>query len=161
MIAILLICTACYSWILGSRLEKKLAAIKAAGDPICLADFARKPVAPEENGAISLRRAKHSLEAVDKACMDLKFNDAEDRYYAEEIPHIEDALNAYPNIYPLLEKTAAAADFDFQTDTTQTPSNFLNESMNNATLFRSTARILTNGWKSCFQKATAIKLSSR
>ena len=100
LIAILLICAACYCWILGSRLEKRLAAIKAAGDPICLADLARKPIPPEQNGATYLSRAKDDICAVEKACMNLKYNHEEDCYYARDMPRIEDALNAYPNIIP-------------------------------------------------------------
>jgi hypothetical protein len=141
-IAILLICAACYNWILGSRLEKRLAAIKAAGDPICLADLARPAIPPEQNGATYLRRAKDDLEAMDKACVDWKYDEKEDRYYTEEIPRIEEALNAYPAIYALLEKTAAAADFDFQADLTQLPHDYLDQSLANLALIRSTARYL-------------------
>jgi hypothetical protein len=142
LIAILLICAACYSWILGSRLEKRLTAIKAAGDPICLADLARKPIPPEQNAATYLRRAKDDMEAVDKASMDLKYNDKEDRFEVQEMPRLDEALKAYPNIYPLLEKAAMAADFDFQVDLSLKPHDYLQKCLDELTLIRSGARYL-------------------
>jgi hypothetical protein len=115
LIAILLICAACYSWILGSRLEKRLAAIKAAGDPICLADLARKPIPPEQNDATYLLRAKDDANAVVNEVYDLKsYQDW--CYDPEDMKKIKDTLDAYPKVYPLLQQAAACPDFDSKID---------------------------------------------
>jgi hypothetical protein len=124
LIAILLIFAACYSWILGSRLEKRLAALKAAGDPICLADLARKPIPPEKNGATYLLRAKDDANAVVNEVYDLKsYQDW--RYDPEDMKKIKDALDAYPKVYPLLQQAAACPDFDSQLDFNLMPSKFM------------------------------------
>ncbi|MGD0518429.1 MAG: hypothetical protein ABSA26_12910 [Thermoguttaceae bacterium] len=142
LIAVLLLITACYVWITGSRLEKLLAALKAAGEPICLADLARKPIPPDQNGATYIRRAKDDMSAVDQACEALKYNEEEDCFYAEEIPRLEKAIKSYPNIYPLLEKAACADDFDFQEDVKQKPGDYTNQFLNDIVLIRSGARNL-------------------
>jgi hypothetical protein len=142
LIAILLICAACYSWILGSRLEKRLAAIKAAGDPICLADLARKPMPPEQNAATYLRRAKDDLAAIGQID---DLSDNEGNYKPEDMKKIEDILKAYPNLYPLLEKAAACPDFDSQMDFTLPPDKLIGkilEDMSDITMFRASARYL-------------------
>jgi hypothetical protein len=142
LIAILLIVAAYYAWTTGIRLEQKLAALKAAGEPICLADLARKPIPPQQNGATYLRRAKADLYAVDKATADLKYNEEEGGFLAEDLPHLEEILNTYPNIYPLLEQAAACPDFDMQWDFTLLPSKFLEKYLDDIYLFRAPARYL-------------------
>ncbi|MGA2797161.1 MAG: hypothetical protein ABSE63_06275 [Thermoguttaceae bacterium] len=124
LIAILLICAACYSWILGSRLEKELAAVKAAGDPICLADLARKPILPEQNGATYLLRAKDDMNAVVNEVYDLK-SFQEWQYYPEDMKKIKAALDAYPKVFPLLQQAASCPDFDSKLDYNLPPSKLL------------------------------------
>jgi hypothetical protein len=124
LIAILLIVAAIYSWILGKQLEKKLAVIKEAGDPICLAGLARKPIPPEQNGATYLLRAKDDMNAVEKEIYDLK-SFQEDRYEPDEMKKLKETLDAYPKIYPLLQQAAACPDFDYQLDYSLKPKKFL------------------------------------
>ena len=56
--AIGLVANAVFVWTTDTRLERQLAAIRAAGDPVRLADLARPPIPPEKNAATFLRRAK-------------------------------------------------------------------------------------------------------
>ncbi len=51
LVAIGLVANACFVWITDTRLERQLAAIRAAGDPLSLAELARKPIPPEKNAA--------------------------------------------------------------------------------------------------------------
>ena len=122
LIAILLIFAACYSWILGSRLEKRLAALKAAGEPICLADLARKPIPPEQNAVTYLLRAKDGMNAVVNAVIDLKslWSD-EPGYEPEDMKKTKETLEAYPKIYPILRQAAASPEFKVPFDYTQGP----------------------------------------
>jgi hypothetical protein len=147
LILILLIFAACYSWILGSRLEKKLAAIKAAGDPICLADLARKPIPPEQNGATYLRRAKDDITAVDNEISALWRDEGNDGYYPiENMKKIEAVFKAHANFQPLLEQAAACPDFDSQMDYTLSPNKFLEYEINAeacpTSMFRASTRCL-------------------
>ena len=57
-VAILLIANAVFVWTTDARLERQLAEIKAAGDPLTLADLAPKPIPPEKNAAAYFLQAK-------------------------------------------------------------------------------------------------------
>ena len=46
------------------RLERQLAAIRAAGDPLTLADLKPKPIPPEKNAATYLRQAEADVDAI-------------------------------------------------------------------------------------------------
>jgi hypothetical protein len=104
-----------YIWSAGAQVKQKLAAIREAGDPVCLADFARKPIPPEQNGATYLLQAKDDMNAVVDKIYDLK-SYQEYTYDPADMKIIKDALDAYPKIYPLLQHAAACPDFDSKID---------------------------------------------
>ncbi len=64
LVAIGLVANACFVWITDTRLERQLAEIRAAGDPISLTDLARKPIPPEKNAATFLRQAEAGVDAM-------------------------------------------------------------------------------------------------
>ena len=72
IVATLLIANAWYVWSSDTRLERQLAAIREAGNPICLADLARQPIEPEKNAATYLRRAEADADAIVKDLFELK-----------------------------------------------------------------------------------------
>ena len=57
-VAIGLVANAVFVWTTDARLDRQLAAIRAAGDPLTLADLARPPIPPEKNAATYLRRGR-------------------------------------------------------------------------------------------------------
>ena len=63
--AIGLILNAAFVWTTDAWLERQLAEIRAAGDPLTLADLARKPLPPETNAATYLRRAEPEVSAIE------------------------------------------------------------------------------------------------
>ena len=65
-IAILLMVNAYFVWRNGTQLERRLAALRQAGDPVQLADLAREPIPPEKNADVFLRRAADDLDAIQK-----------------------------------------------------------------------------------------------
>jgi hypothetical protein len=107
-----LIAYAIFVWLTGTRLERQLAAIRAAGDPVTLADLARPPIPPEKNAATFLRRANADMAAIEKVTMNLKSI----RESADEQKAVKTALAAYPNVIPLLEQAAACPDYDAELD---------------------------------------------
>src|SRR5271157_4963503 len=66
LVAIGLVGNAVFVWTTDTRLERQLAAIRAAGDPVTLADLARPPIPAEKNAATYLRRAKAGVDAIHK-----------------------------------------------------------------------------------------------
>ena len=66
LVVILLLVNAWFVWTTDARLEAQLAAIRQAGDPLTLADLARKPIPPEQNAATYLRRAEADRAAMEK-----------------------------------------------------------------------------------------------
>ena len=65
LVAIGLVANAMFVWTTDTRLERQLAEIRAAGDPLTLADLAPKPIPPEKNAATYLRRAEADVEAIE------------------------------------------------------------------------------------------------
>ena len=143
LIVILLLASACYLWITGSRLEKKLAALKAASEPICLADLARKPIPPEQNAVTYLLRAKDDMNAVVNAVFDLKSLWADEPgYEPEDMKKTKETLEAYPKIYPILLQAAASPEFKVPLDYAQGPK-FIDSLLNdNFVPLRNTTRYL-------------------
>src|SRR5580704_12817167 len=129
MVAIALIANALFVWITDSRLEHQLAEIRAAGDPVTLADLARPPIPPEKNAATYLRRAEADLAAIEKETMNVR--------PASECPGflmlpadqktVKAAFASYPNVIPLLEQAAACPDYDAQLDYTLPSEEFLSK----------------------------------
>src|SRR6266481_4302173 len=66
LLVLLLIANAVFISITGSRLERHLAAIRAAGDPVTVADLKRVAPPPEQNAATYLRRSLDDEKAFDK-----------------------------------------------------------------------------------------------
>ena len=64
LVVIILAVNACFVWSTGARLERQLAAIREAGDPVSLADLARPPIPSEKNAATYLQRVNADLQAL-------------------------------------------------------------------------------------------------
>ena len=144
MIAILLAANAIWVWKTGSRLEEKLAALRADGDPLSLADLAREPIPPEKNAAVFLRRAMSDLEGMEKEWTDVYASEGYEsgRLSESELKTIRSTLETYPKVVPLLEQAAACPDYDPQVDYTVAPQAFLEEHLDRISDPRSAARVL-------------------
>jgi hypothetical protein len=136
LVAILLIANALFVWTTDTRLERQLAEIRAAGDPMSLAELARPPIPPEKNAATYLRRAEADLAAIEKETMCLHLTISEDREKAKAV------LAAYPGVIPLLKQAAACPDYDAQLDYTLSHGEFLSKELDVVQKPRSAARVL-------------------
>jgi hypothetical protein len=142
-LAIGLIANAWFVWTTGTRLERELAAIRDAGDPLTLADLQPKPVPPEKNAATYLRKAEADAHAV----ADKPEFSAFWRYHELPMPPevrkmVRERLNAYPKLIPLLEQAANCPDYDLQLDYSAGFGRFMAEFLPAAQEFRNSARML-------------------
>jgi hypothetical protein len=119
LVVILLLVNAWFVWTTDARLEAQLAAIRQAGDPVTLADLARKPIPPDQNAATYLRRAEADITAMEK-----EFgpywewsNKNEDALMPLAIQKsVKAVFDAHPKVMPLLDQAAACPDYDAQLD---------------------------------------------
>ncbi len=148
IVAILLIINAVLVSTTSSRLEKQIAAIREAGDPVCLPDLARDPIpaaaireagdpsltnlAPDaipadQDAAVFLRRAKEGIEAIDRELAGVHRSECYDESLLkeEEFSTIQAAFGAHPDVLPLLQQAAACPNYDPNIDYTVDPMQFL------------------------------------
>ena len=146
LVAIGLVANAWWVWTTDTRLERQLAAIRAAGDPLTLAELAPKPISPEKNAATYLRRAEAGIDAIYRE--------------VEAVPHfwewfetkgptpaqiqkaLKAAFSAYPDVIPLLQQAGACPDYDAQLDYTLPPEQFLAKMLPVIQEIRGDARVL-------------------
>jgi hypothetical protein len=143
-IFILLVVNAFVVWNSGSQLEKRHAAIRQAGEPVQLADLARKPIPPEQNADTFLHRAAKDIEAIQKELEAAypRLGYAKGPLTPAEQEKLEKLFAAYPQFMPLLEQAASAPDHDPQLDTTLPRTRFLETCMDLSSLHRPLYRIL-------------------
>jgi hypothetical protein len=127
VIALLLMLNTYYVWSTGTRLEKRLAALRAQGEPVRIADLAHKPIPPETNAETFLRRADDDLDAIQKELNALypKSGHPSGTLSPTDREKLEKLFAAYPNFMPLLERAAACPDYDPQYDFTPESTRFL------------------------------------
>ena len=108
LVAIFITAMVVVFWIVGSRLERRLDAIRAAGDPVSIADYQMEKVAADENAATYLRQAEGDAKLLSRQLDPLWRNRPEQPTYLDdaEIKAIESAFDKYPQVIPLLEKAA-------------------------------------------------------
>ena len=126
-IVVLLVFNAYYVWSTGTRLERRLGALRRAGDPVQIADLAREPIPPEKNADTSLRHAAADLDSIQEGLMALypKSVNPTGTLSPTDRKGLEALFAAYPKVMPLLEQAADCPDYDPQLDVTRPPTRFL------------------------------------
>ena len=97
--AVGLVVNAWLVWTTGTRLERQLAEIRAAGDPLTLADLARPPIPPEKNADTYLRKAQGDIDAIEKSVYATEWTkrwDFRGPLPADARKIIKEALDAHP-----------------------------------------------------------------
>jgi hypothetical protein len=111
---------ALWNWRTDAQLKSRLDAIHQAGDPLSLAELARKPIPPETNAATCLEQAKEEISAILDESKPLH-NDWLSTQKCEEFhvvlsPDIQKQLrsifDAHANLMPLLEQVVSCSDYD-------------------------------------------------
>jgi hypothetical protein len=129
LVAIGLVANAWFVWSTDRRLERQLAAIRAAGEPLTLAELARKPIPPEQNAATYLRQAEADCAAIDRELWEVPDWRA---YWAEPVypmppavrRTIKSVLDAHTKAIRLLEQAGACPDYDPQMSYNLPPEEF-------------------------------------
>ncbi len=143
-IAILLMFNVYYVWSTGTRLERRLMALRRAGEPVQLADLARGPIPPEKNADVFLRRAAADLDSIQKELTALypKTVYPTGTLSPTDRETLETLFAAYPRVMPLLEQAADCPDSDPELDVTLPPTQFLQPFMDRSSKHRTPYRVL-------------------
>lgn len=122
LVAFALIANAYLVWTTGSRLEQQLSALRAAGEPLTLADLKPKPVPPDNNAATYLRQAEAQVEAIENTTQTAEIallRTGNNRSYLYPMPPriqkiFRTVFDANPKAVPLIEQAAACSDHNPQ-----------------------------------------------
>jgi len=133
-----------FVWSTGTQLERRLVALRQAGDPVQLADLAREPIPPERNADVFLRRAADDLDAIQKELLGFypKTVYPTGTLSPADRERLEKLFAAYPRVMPLLEQAADCPDSDPQLDGTRPTTRFVEPYMEHSSKHRLLARVL-------------------
>jgi len=111
-----------------------------------LAELAREPIPPDANAAVFIRQARDDLEAIGRKLNDVYGSESYHAGFPDqpELEKIRSALEAHPEVVPLLERAARCPDYDSELDYSVEGQAFLAGSADrvNRSPFRSSARLL-------------------
>lgn len=134
LVAIGLVANAVFVWTTDIRLERQLAAIREAGDPVSLAELAPKPIPPEENAATYLRRAQADVDAMSNEIYNKDYFDNWGKRWKDEhvlppdgLKAVKASFEAHPNVMPLLERAAACTEYNAGLDYSLAPDQFIEQ----------------------------------
>jgi len=133
-----------FVWSTGTRLERRLFALRQAGDPVQLADLVREPIPPEQNADVFLRRAAGDLDGIEKELLAWypKKGYPTGTLSPADQERLEKVFAAYPSVMPLLEQAADCPDSDPQLDGTLPTTRFLEPYMEHSNKHRLLYRVL-------------------
>lgn len=142
----LLIVFAIRTYVNSTRLNAKLKEIRAAGDPICIADLAPSPIPADQNAAILLRRIRDDANAFYQEVKDYYQSDnyATGRPTESQLEILEAAFDAYPELVPTIEKAVALEGYDSGLDYTLPPQEFMTALIDEVGAPRAIGRVLTS-----------------
>jgi hypothetical protein len=156
LVAIALIANGFMAWLTEHRLQTRIAAIRAAGDPASIADLAPKPIPDDQNAAFYLEQLKPQLDAfaadhvrfLDRAELGKAYESAHDRGYPptpEQIAAIRTILEKYPEIDRGLATAAACDQYASRADFSLDQPTFIDVLIKRVTDIRTAARF--NDWR--------------
>jgi hypothetical protein len=144
LMAIGLVANAIFTWITSTRLERQLAALRAAGEPLTVAELAPKPIPAEENADTYIREAQMDTDAIqDAVCqwVDSQRKEIPDLwlYFGDKWPARETmrkmatAVNAiyaaHPKAIPLLQRAADCPGYEAHLNYRLPPALFIAETL--------------------------------
>ncbi len=151
VVGLLLIVNGVLAWMAQRRLDKKIAELRAAGEPTSLADLAPKPVAAEMNAAIYLERAYADLKTFpqnwnktfDGTALGKQLDELAEKDLlpnAEQQAAMWPILDTYAAVLPTIEKAAMCDQYASRLDFSASSRQFLDRYLEFVPLFRELAR---------------------
>jgi len=157
LIAVLLIINAGLNWWAGAKLEAKLAKLRAAGEPVCIADLGQ-PVPVNDNAALILLELHPELKRFEKEMVNFEERTPLGKQYAERsekhnnaLPNAEQAaametiLDDFNDAFREIERAAACEQYVSLLDYSLDQQQFLELMLESRVYIRGVARIIN--WK--------------
>lgn len=155
--ALLLIANGFLAWQTDRQIQRRFAAIRAAGDPATISDLAPAPIPDDENAAIILRRIGPRLDAFSKAYSSFldsplgkdydERSEHGERPSSEQLDTIRSILATYPDVSAALTQAASRPKYASLADYSLNHQQFLDAWLKNEVLrIRTAARFLN--WQS-------------
>lgn len=155
IVALLLIANGIMSWRTEARLQAKLAAIRAAGDPASIAEMAPEPIPDDQNAAAILARIAPRMREFSKDHGALHTGPDGASYAevetqrtpptADEIETVRQMLEQYPDIDRAIAEAAACERYASRADFSLGPQQFIEAAINGVQDIRSVGRFVL--WK--------------
>jgi len=145
LVAILLIGLAVANRQAHNRLNAKLGELRDRSEPVTVTDLSRQPLPPENNALTYLRRAASDADAIVKevsAAEDHFKYDGEGPPGPEVIAAMRAALDAFPQVLPLLVRAAQSPGYDAQIDFSDPRQELFEKFLKQPQLWRNAARVL-------------------
>lgn len=143
LVSILLFVVAILNWTTGARLQRRIKALRAAGQPVCLADLTREPIPAQQDAAALLGRIEDDVQSIQK---ELRVLYEDDQAYTADAPTdaqiqlIRSTLSAYPEVLPTIELASRCPDYVSPCDFSLPPGPFAEGLMKRVNLLRGVAR---------------------
>jgi hypothetical protein len=147
VVVVALVGNACFIWITGARLNRQLAAIREAGDPLSIAELAHPSIPSERNAATYLQKAAKGAKAIGDELHEVpewRHYPFEPTYPIPPVVHnaLKTVFKTHRNVIPLLQQAAACPDYAPPLDYTASFSRFTDQMSDNMRGFRDFARAL-------------------
>jgi hypothetical protein len=140
------------AWVAGGRLESRLDAIRAAGDPTSIADFGAPELAREDDADALLEEAAPGVAALEKEMLKLfpKSGRPAGPLDPDALARLDAAFQAHPDVVPRLMEAASRAGYSHRFASTSHTTRFTQEVGDRTGRFRSMIRILAS-WSSALR----------
>ncbi|OJW17788.1 MAG: hypothetical protein BGO49_26675 [Planctomycetales bacterium 71-10] len=137
------------AWIAGGRLNSRLDAIRAAGDPTSIADFGAPELSREDDADALLEQAAPGVAALEKEMLKLypKSGRPAGPLDADSLARLDAVFKAHPDVVPRLIEAASRAEYSHRFASTSHTTRFTQEVGDRTARFRSMIRILAS-WSS-------------
>jgi len=159
LIAILLIVNMILNGWAGAKLEAKLKKLRAAGQPVCIADLAPRPIPDEQNAAVRLLHMQPELKRFDKAMVEFEERTPLGKEYVERTDKNENVLptavqaaamqailDNFGDLFLAVDEAATCRQYASQLDFAVDQPHFIENMIGDGSIpIRSVARLLS--WK--------------
>jgi hypothetical protein len=158
LVVLLLLAGALYGWLAAQRMQPRLAALHASGDPTSFRELSHQPPAANDDAAQVLKLAEPRLKSFARehaALLNSPAGKSLDQAHlppsTEQVTSIREILNRYPKLTEQLHQAASCSGYRSQIDFSAGYPQVMDELLKPVTGFRTAARFLK--WQALLQAA--------